>query len=118
MAPSSSLETANGVSLALMPSAYDLTIMCRYAPLLLVITDSATDFTFGCVAGPETVISSIKLLAAGSACSEMIEKGWALERVGGGAVPPQETIANRTSAMIAVLSITNPGRTIVLPRPA
>src|SRR6476660_4120134 len=66
--------------------------------------DSTTDFTFDCVAGPDTLMSSVRLPAAGSACSEMTEKGWMLERVGAGAVP-QAASANAASKMIAVLSI-------------
>src|SRR2546426_10261431 len=66
-------------------------------------------------------MSSVRLLATGSACSEMTEKGCELERVGAGAVPQARSV-NRRIAMIAVLSIHHSPesnrRTIVLPSPA
>src|SRR5882724_10259544 len=49
-------------------------------------------------------MSSVRLLATGSACSEMTENGCEVERVGAGAVPQARSV-NRRIAMIAVLSI-------------
>src|SRR2546426_2694451 len=64
-------------------------------------------------------MSRIRLLATGSACSEMTEKGCEVERVG---AVPQAGSVDRRIAMIAVLSIhqspESSRRTIVLPRPA
>ena len=104
-----------------MPSAYDFTSMRRYSPFLSAMMDSTIDFTFGCVAGPDTLMRRVRLLAAGSACSEIIEKGCVLERVGAGA-SLQAVSDKRQSAIVEVLSIQHPGkivrRTIVLSRQA
>src|SRR6266540_3436852 len=104
MAPFSRMEIANGASLAAILSAYDFTGMCRYSPFLLAMMDSTIDFTFGSVAGPETLMSNVRLPAAGSDCSEITEKGCEFERVGAGAVPHAAS-ANTKSKTIAVFTI-------------
>src|SRR5881396_1684208 len=71
---------------------------------------SAIDFTFAWVAGPDTLMSNVRVLAARSAWSEMTEYGCALERVGAGAAP-QPASTNRHSAMTAVLIIHDTSRT-------
>src|SRR5712692_11295587 len=86
-----------------MPSTYDFTTMRRYSPFRLAMADSAAALTFASAAGPETLISKVRLPAAGSACSEMIVKDCAFERVGAGAVPQATDINKTTTPRIALI---------------
>ena len=74
----------------------------RIVAFLLAMTDSAIGLTLASVAGPETRMSTVKLWAAGSACSEMTEKGCAFDRVGGGAPPHPMNALNTRAALIAL----------------
>src|ERR1051325_7456101 len=107
MSPFSSLDTANGGSVAGESPTNDFTRMCRYSPLRLLMMLSTTERTFACVAAPDILTSRFRVPEDESAFSEMIEYGCWFERVGGGAVL-QPARTTEVIKMMATLNITPP----------
>jgi hypothetical protein len=107
MSPFSSLDTANGGSVAGESPTNDFTRMCRYSPRRLSMMLSTTERTFACVAAPEILTSRFRVPEDESALSEIIEYGCWFERVGGGAVPQPASIT-KVIKMVVTLNITPP----------